>query len=192
VKAPDLRRRGLDSTGAVSRDRDGKAHFYYDCTTRGHKNKAGCDAPYIPAVAIDTVFLQRCVELSGNERARDRIVSDSLKYASAEDGRLVHEIDQVRRREARTQVQIANLVSVLKEMGRPGIASVKDELNRLEEERAGLEREHERLASARSMLIDLTEVQRKFLENWQGLADLLTLAAPEEIRRVLAGITWTS
>jgi site-specific DNA recombinase len=91
----------------------GTMHFYYVCTNRTHRGKKGCDAPYVPAAALDDAIVKRVMELSGDQQAQDTIVRMAIGMAGDDVRRVRGEADQVRRRQSDVQSEINNLVRAL-------------------------------------------------------------------------------
>jgi hypothetical protein len=168
-------------TPYVSTGRNGR-HFYYGCTKRQHGYKEDCDAPYVPAELLDKAVIERCIALSVDEQARDRIVRAAMERANDEGKKVDGEIDAVRHQMGRIKTQIVNLLDVLKQLGATGIGSVKDELESLEAEQRRLGEELKRLKKQRSETAGVTEKGRQFLDNWRNVAQLFDHATPEEQR----------
>jgi hypothetical protein len=51
---------------------------------------------YVSAPTIDEAFVRRCIEVSADDEARDRIISSAIKEASSQTARLSDEIDSCR------------------------------------------------------------------------------------------------
>ncbi len=168
-----------------STGRGGVRHHYYACTRRCHGDKGACDAPYIPAQAIEEAMVQRCIELSADEQARDRIVAAAVKEASEEGRRLEAQIGTVRRRLTGLEREIGNLVGVLRNMGDGAPESIGEELRSLETEKKQLRGKLNELAAQKRDLKGLDELEQQFLDSWRGLGDLLKLATPEEQRKLI-------
>jgi len=158
---------------------------YYQCTRRQHGEKADCDAPYIPADLLDKAVVERCIALSADEQSRDRIVRQAIEKADDVGRRLDGEIDAVRHRIARTTSDISNLMGVLKNLGAEGLASVGEELKRLEREREALHAEAKSLGEQRTEAQGVNERAEAFLDSWKSVAQLFEHATPEEQRALI-------
>jgi hypothetical protein len=167
-----------------SNGRNGR-YFYYACTRRMHNDKGVCDAPYMPAEQLDQAVVQRCIELSADEQARDRIIRATMEKANEAGQKLDGEIEAVRHRLSQVKTEIDNLLQVLKQVGSEGLASVKDELDGLEQEQARLKEELNRLQSQRTEVSGVGEAGQRFLENWRNVAELFDHATGEEQRALI-------
>lgn len=176
---------GASMTPCSSHGRGGKRFYYYGCTTRQHKGKKACSAADVPAVAIEEAIVQRCIELSRDEKARDKIVDNAFKQADKDRLRLDKEIEIARGREGEIRKEINNLVGVLRSLGEDGLESVREDLKRLEAERGAMQTQIESLQAQQDELQPISDLQRRFIESWRGLGDLLKVAGPAERRKLL-------
>lgn len=176
---------GASMTPYSTHGRTGKRFHYYACTTRVHKGKDACSAAYVPAPAIEEAMVQRCIELSRDEKARDKIVDNAFKQADKDRLRLDKEIEIARGREGEIKKEINNLVSVLRSLGEDGLESVREDLKRLETDREGIQKQIETLQAQREELQPISDLQRRFIESWRGLGDLLKVAGSAERRKLL-------
>lgn len=172
----------MTSSHATGRSRK---YPYYQCTKRQHGEKEDCDAPFIPADLLDKAVVERCIALSADEEARDRIVRQAVDKADDVGKRLDGEIEAVRHRIARITAEITKLLEVLKSLGADGIAAVSDELRRLEQEREDLRTEAKTLAKQRAKASGVGEKADAFLDNWRNVAQLFEHATPEEQRALI-------
>ncbi len=158
-----------------------KQFFYYECTRQCHEGgKLACTAPRLPAEALENAITKRIQELAAHEPVRNRIVQEALIKTDEQTRQVDSEITGVRQRLGRIQVEIANLVSVLKTNGAVAMLSVQAELGRLEEEQLTLRGELERLNEQEVPLAEVREATRRFMENWSGVGELLEQATREE------------
>ncbi len=159
--------------------RNGK-HSYYVCTAKSHTCGGQCDAPYQPAVALEQAVIERLSQLSRDEPARERIITDAMNFADDERLRIAKEMDSVDRRIASVNGEIGSLVGVLKERGSAGLASVKDELKALESENKELTDKKNEFIQQLSKLSGISEEGRRFIYEWKNVAELLGQAETEE------------
>lgn len=176
---------GAHLTGKAGTGRK-RTYGYYVCTRRNHLGtKTACSAPSFPAEALEEAVLARVRQLSLHPELRQKIVGHALAKLGKESQRIASEMASVQQRQGRVQVEINNLLGVLKAKGAAAISLVNEELTRLEEEKSRL----------RSVLADLQEQQepltaeeeqaRKLIDGWRGLPELLDDATPQERRVVL-------
>jgi DNA invertase Pin-like site-specific DNA recombinase len=176
---------GSTMTPYSTHGRGGKRFHYYACTTRQHKGMEACSAAYVPAPAIEEAIVQRCIELSCDEKARDKIVDNAFKQADTDRLRLDKEIEIARGREGEIKKEINNLISVLRSLGEDGLDSVREDLKRLEEDRGAIQKQIESLQAQQEELQPINDLQRRFIESWRGLGDLLKVAGPAARRKLL-------
>lgn len=163
-----------------------KTYHYYVCTRQLHEGgTVSCAAPRIPAESLEAAVLLRIRELSALEFARDKIVEQTASLLDDEGRQLAAEEEIVRRQLTKIRGEINRLLEVLKSLGADALASIKEELARLEAEDKHLVRETRRLADRRRPIERVNEQARKFLETWQGVAEILDQASTEEQRQIL-------
>jgi site-specific DNA recombinase len=176
---------GAYMVGTVAHGRNG-AYRYYACTRQIHTaGKVSCNAPRIPADALESALLARIRDLGCMTEARERIVSEALRCIDGESQRLQDEEDVVRRQLAKTRGDISRLVEVLKHLGSAGLASVGEELARLKEEEKSLQSKIKELASHQEPLGRVNDDACRFIETWKDVGELLTQAAPDEQHLIL-------
>ncbi|MDD4787408.1 MAG: recombinase family protein [Pirellulales bacterium] len=169
--------------GTVGR---GKTYHYYKCTKQDHQGgRIACDAPAIPAEALETAVSERVVALGTLERDRECVVREALGEVDDSVRRLDAKAESVRRRLTTVQTELQNLVGVLKQIGGSGLASVQEEMAALEEERSLLRDQLQRLAQQKAPAAEKTIAASKFVESWAGVGDLLRQATPDEQRTIL-------
>ena len=170
-------------------------HYYYVCTNRTHRGKGTCDAPYVPAQAIDQAVVQRLLDLAGDKTARDKIIRLAIGMADEDARRVEGEADQVRRRLAEVQGEINNLINAIKSLGSSGIASVKEGLEQAEAERGQLRRRLDQLAVQKKSIGQITGDTQRFLEAWRRVQDLFDIANPtskrEIVQHFVESLDWT-
>jgi chaperonin cofactor prefoldin len=99
--------------------------------------------------------------------------------------RIESEIAAARQRLGAGQAEINNLVGVLKQQGQGGMASVQDELARLEAEQTQLRESLKGLTEANRPLDAASAAARQFLETWESVGQLLEQATQNELRTIL-------
>src|SRR5438093_333103 len=113
----------------------GGVYRYYICTRQNHEGgKHSCQSPRIPSDAVEHALLERLRELGTLVEARDKVVHRALECLDTEFDKLKNEEEIVRRQIGRVKADSGRLLEVLKSMGTKGIASVQDELERMEAE----------------------------------------------------------
>lgn len=163
-------------------------YYYYACTTRCHKGKTTCAAPFIPAAALDRAILNRCIHLAADEADKDRIIGDAIKQANTHGQQLEAEIQTVNRRAGDIQREIKNLVSALRTLGADGVESVREELISLEEEKRHMVIKLDELKTERGKVSQMGELESRFIEGWRGVGELLAAAEPSQQRKLLSHI----
>ena len=119
-----------------------RTHYYYACTRQNHEGgKYSCQAPRIPAEALENALIERIRELGRVMEAREKIVERALECLDGESVRLKQEEDVLRRQQQKTKADIGRLVEVLKSLGVRGLPSVQAELHQLEREEKDIRRQ---------------------------------------------------
>ena len=176
---------GAHLTGKAGTGRT-QTYGYYVCTRRNHQGtKTACAAPSFPADALEEAVLARVRQISLHPEVRQKIVDHALAKLGGQAQRIAAEVASVQQRMSRVQAEINNLLGVLKANGASALASIADELNRLEGERDRLRIELAELQELRAPLSAEEEQARKLIDGWQGLPELLEDATPQERRVVL-------
>ncbi|MCA9076597.1 MAG: recombinase family protein [Planctomycetaceae bacterium] len=176
---------GAMMTPKSAHGRNRKYH-YYACTKQNHLgNKTDCQAPMIPAESLEAAVIDRVVKIGVNTGDRQKIFEAAMREVDDEGRKLASQIDIARHRLTRVQVEIQNLLEVLKHMGRSGITSVGDELKQLEVEREKLQTDIKAMTEQESPIKQITEAGRAFLEDWQDIGEILGGAEPDEQRCLL-------
>jgi DNA invertase Pin-like site-specific DNA recombinase len=176
---------GAHLTGKAGTGRS-RTYGYYACTRRNHLGtKTACSAPSFPADALEEAVLARVRQLSLRPELRQKIVDHALAKLGNESQRMAAEVASVQQRLGRVQVEINNLLGVLKARGAAAMSLVEDELSRLEEEQTRLRSALAHLQEQRAPLSAEEEQARKLIDGWQGLPELLDDATPQERRVVL-------
>ncbi len=125
---------GAHMTGAAAHGRNAK-HFYYVCTRQSHENgRYSCQAPRVPAEALEQAVIDRIRELGRVMEAREKIVQRAVECLDTESVKLRQEDDVLRRQQQKTRADINRLIEVLKQMGADALDCVRDELRRLDSE----------------------------------------------------------
>ncbi len=171
---------GFSATGRT------RQHFYYACTRQNHEGgKYSCQAPRIPAEAIEEAIIGRIRDISRSVEARERIVERALACLGSETDKLRQEEDVLRRQQQKTKADIGRLVEVLKNLGAKALSSVQSELSRLESEDRSLVRQLKELARRQEPLERITDDAAIFIRNWGDVAELLDAATEEERMHLL-------
>jgi hypothetical protein len=76
-------------------------------------------------------------------------------------------------------------VGALKQLGEQGVASVKEELGRLEAEKAQLQFRLSELTTRQAPVAEALAAAKRFVEEFRGLGDILDQAAPDELRAIV-------
>lgn len=176
---------GAHMVGAAAHGRNG-VYRYYVCTRQVHEGgKSSCQAPRLPADALEFALLERVRELGSVTESRDRIVRRALECIDGESQRLKEEEEILRRQAAKVRADISRLLEVLKTLGTKGLASVQDELGRLEQEETELRQRLEQLSERQVPLARVGEEARRFVETWKDVGELLDQATPDERHLIL-------
>jgi hypothetical protein len=152
--------------------RNGKFH-YYECTRKNHFGLTECDAPGIPAEPLEEAVAARVAQIGTSDAARNQIITEALKLIDFNAQAAEKESHVVRSRLTTVKAGIGRLVAVLKEMGTLALESIQDELGRLETEKHDLEVKLEELLDQKTPLDQVTAIAKTFIQNWQGLGELL-------------------
>ena len=129
------------------------------------------------------LFIARISELGATDVEREGILAEAVKLVDVDAGRTAAETDRIRRRLITVDTELKNLIEVIKQVGKAGLTSVRDEIQRLEAEREALLQESERLQVAGSAGRASTELLRTKTESLLNLKKLLTLANPKDSGR---------
>jgi site-specific DNA recombinase len=176
---------GAHMVGAAAHGRNG-VYRYYICTRQNHEGgKSSCQAPRLPADALEFALLERVRELGSVAEARDRIVRQALECIDGESQRLKDEEEIVRRQAAKVRADINRLLEVLKTLGTKGLPSVQDELGRLEQEETELRQRRQELSDRQVPLARVSDEARRFVETWKDVGELLDQATPDERHLIL-------
>ncbi len=176
---------GAHMVGASAHGSRGKS-FYYVCTRQTHEaGKYSCQSSRIPAEALENAIISRIGELGRLVEARDRIVQEAVACLDGETVRLKDEEDTTKRSLGQIRADIGRLVDVLKSLGAKGLASVRDELERLEAEEKRLESTLTQIAKRQAPVERIGRDAQAFLETWQDVGELLDAATTEERLQIL-------
>jgi cell division protein FtsB len=124
-------------------------------------------------------------QIGSTEAARERVIQQALRYLEQDTRQVEAEASSVRHRLGEVQGRIKNLVNVLAMMGKQGVASVKEELEKLEVQKAELRTKLDELTKRETPRTEAQERARRFAETWKGVGDILDQATPDEQRLVL-------
>ena len=165
----------------------GQIYHYYSCTRQNHSGTGvGCKAPMIPALALEQAVMDRILSLGTKDEDREKVVEAALGNVEAEANKMDSEVETIRHRLTTVQTEIQNLVGALKAMGAGAVASVKDELVKLEGEKRQLRdrlRAHAEQAAPKTAAA--AAAAKRFIDTWSSMGELLEQATPEEQRTIL-------
>ena len=161
-----------------------RKHHYYECTRKSHQGPTECNAPGIPAESLEEAVIARVSAIGTSDETKTQIIREALKLVDSNAHKAEQESDNVRKRLTTVKAELGKLLAVLKEKGTDVWKSIQDEMTRLESEQQDLESKLEELRYQQTPLDQVTAVARKFIENWDGLGELLQQATGDE-RRVL-------
>ena len=186
---------GAALTPAHSTGRGGKPYFYYTCNKENRSEGTECDAKGVSAIAVEEAVIGEIKRIALSASEIDEIARNTNDGSDELTAMLKRDRESI---EARLKVvtgKIKKLIEVLTQEGAPAFKSMKEEMGRLETDRASLEAESCRLDQ------QIEEVRRRrldrqqFAETLRTFAQVIDVAAPQE-KKALAGqlidrITWT-
>ena len=175
---------GAVMTPKSATGRNGK-HYYYECTRKNHLGRTECDARGIPAEPLEEAVAARVAEIGTSDDARMQIITEALKRIDANAHAAEKESENVRNRLTTVKAEIGRLVSILKNSGSQVFESIRDEMTRLESEKRELEIKLRELPDKKTPLDQVTALAKTFIENWQGLGELLQDITGDERRTLL-------
>jgi site-specific DNA recombinase len=171
---------GAHMVGAAAHGTGG-VYRYYICTRQNHEGgKHSCQSPRLPSDALEHALLERLRELGTLVEAREKVVRRALECLDTESDKLKDEEEIVRRQIARVKADSGRLLEVLKSMGTKGIASVQDELERMEVEEKELRGKHLEIQKRQEPMHRVSEEAKKFVQTWTDVGDLLDQVTPDE------------
>ncbi|MCR9197638.1 MAG: recombinase family protein [Planctomycetaceae bacterium] len=163
-----------------------KVYFYYQCTRQSHEaGKTSCNAPRIPAKALEEAVIGRIRDIGQHVEAREKIVDRAIECLAGEGDRLKQEEEIVRRQQQQTQADIKRLVDVLKSLGANGLESVESELRQLEKDRKELKRRLKEIQESQAPAEQISADAKAFVEAWEDVGAILDAATPDEQAQVL-------
>ena len=124
-------------------------------------------------------------EIGTSDEARMQIITEALKLIDANAHEAEKESENVRHRLTTVKAEIGKLVAVLKNSESQIFESIRDELSQLESEKRDLESKLRELQQRKTPLDQVTALAKTFIENWQGLGDLLSDTTGDERRALL-------
>lgn len=158
---------------------------YYECTRKNHLGRTECDAKGIPAEPLEEAVVSRVADIGTSEDARMQIITEALKLVDANAHLAEKESENVRNRLTTVKAEICRLVAVLKNSGDQMFESIREEMTRLETEKRELEVKLKELQARKTPLDEVTARAKTFIENWQGLGELLSDITGDERRKLL-------
>lgn len=176
---------GAHMTGYSTPGRS-RIHYYYHCTRQNHEGgRYSCQAPRIPAEALEDAVIGRIREISRVLEAREKIVERAVSCLDTEAVKLRQEEDILRRQQQKTKADISRLVEVLKSLGASGLASVQSELIRLEQEEREIRRQLATLEKRQAPMERISEDAKAFVRTWEDVGELLDAATHDERLQIL-------
>ena len=158
-----------------------RTHYYYLCTRQSHEGgKYSCSAPRVPAEALEDAVIRRIREIGNALEAREKIVERAVACLDGEAEKLDQEADVLRRQQQQTKAGIGRLIEVLKSLGASGLASVQDELRRLETEERDIRRRLTQIEKRREPMERISDDAKAFVRTWGDVGELLDAATHEE------------
>jgi len=125
-------------------------------------------------------LLERLRELGTLVEAPEKVVHRSLECLDTESEKLKDEEEVIRRQIVRVKADAGRLLEVLKTMRTKGIASVQDELDRLESEEKELRANLVEIQQGQEPMLRASEEAKKFVQTWTDVGDLLDQVTPDE------------
>ena len=108
---------------------------YYVCTNQVHyRGTTTCDAPQIPARALDEATIERLRSMNLNVEDRQRIRDEAFQQLDDDGEKVRAEMEAVRKRLTTVTTEIENLTDVLAQLGASKLKSISEKLSKLEAE----------------------------------------------------------
>ncbi len=171
---------GAHMTGAAAHGRS-STHLYYVCTRQSHEGgKYSCNAPRVPAEALEQAVIKRIRELGTMLEAREKIAQRAIECLDVESVKLKQEEEVLRRQQQKTKADLNRLIEVLKSLGAEVLDSVRDELRRLEREEKELRRQLAEIAKRQEPMTRISDDAKAFIQTWQDVGEILDAATHEE------------
>jgi site-specific DNA recombinase len=162
---------GSHLVGASYPGRSKKRYRYYVCTKQQHEaTRESCQAPRIPANDLERAVQKRLIDIGNRDEARQAIIDAAAIMVTGRRGELDSQAADLRQRILSNKSERSKLLEVLKVGGASALLSVRDELERLEEEAANLEHSLAALAQEQAPLDEQEAAARTFLESWAASA----------------------
>lgn len=163
----------------------GTPYPYYVCTTKNHQ-KMNCDTKSIPAEAVENLIINIVKEIEVNKTEMDKIASKANEHIEKHFKDLSKDHQKIQNRLKKVNLELRNLVDLLKNEGQSAFSSVKDEMQKLETEKTKLtERE-------RNVRFTKNDIEKQMLSAEVQLSSLdqfkTIIENPETTRKDLAQI----
>jgi len=175
---------GAQMTPKYCAGRGKRLYHYYQCTTNCHIGSEACKMKYAPADAIENAVVEVLKRVAVDREGLQEIVRVANEGSSQIVGKLRQEERSVRARLNTVQSQLTNLVGVLKDGGLSKVAAIREETERLEVERSGLDGKlseiRAELSAVETEVIDSVTVRQSL----QTFSEIVGIAKPEELRKV--------
>jgi hypothetical protein len=149
------------------------------------------DRAAIPALETclglhDDELLRMVINLGTHDEDREKVVKAAMAAVESETRKLDSEAEVIRHRLTTVQTEIANLLGVLKRLGAGAVASVQDELAKLEGERSQLQdRLRVHVEQSAPKAAGAAEAAQQFVRAGISVGELLEQATPDERRVIL-------
>ncbi|CAN5502623.1 recombinase family protein [soil metagenome] len=176
--------------------KDAKRYPYYVCTRVANYGGDGCDAPHLPAQAIEEHFLSILRGLSTDEERLKVLVSRSTELQNKTMQELERDSQRIQREKSKLQERIAPFVEAIEQGGASASRSVMDRLSKLEAELEDLERGAEKVEQRREELRAKMSDYDTVVRAYRGLAEALKSDEDREslsdlVATIVEQITWT-
>tara|TARA_R110002073_G_scaffold139076_1_gene288950 strand:+ start:3481 stop:5190 length:1710 start_codon:yes stop_codon:yes gene_type:complete len=159
---------------------------YYVCTNQVHfRGTTKCNAPQMPARALDEETIDRLRSMNLNVEDRQRIREEAFRQLDDDSQKVRAEMDAVRKRLTTVTTEIGNLVDVVARLGATCLQSIQEKLTNLEAEQSALRDKLDKLAKAAEPVNQVTDAAHQFVENWTDVGDLLQAAEPAEQKEII-------
>lgn len=168
--------------------KDAKRYPYYVCTRVANYGGDGCDAPHLPAQAIEEHVLGVLRGMSTDEERLKVLVSRSTELQNKTMQELERDSQRIQREKAKLQERIDPLIEAIEQGGASASRSVMDRLAKLEAEQEDLMRGEEKVEERREELRATMSEYETVVQAYRGLADALN---SEEDRESLSDLVAT-
>lgn len=163
----------------------GQKYYYYECTKHAKLGKQGCDQPYVPADAIETVILDDLKKLTISPQTIDEMVRDANGSRDTQASQIDSELRLLKGHLRKLEGEEANLLEAVAEGGKTAYDLLKGKLESHRQEIVRLTGEIEK----KEFLKDKVEKDLYSAEAMAGafssLAAIFTQAKPQDLKEVV-------